>query len=99
MENQHRKITGYRDLSQTEIDLMNEIKALGIQLHDMVEKVRQHIYVQAALLDTLVNPEVAEAELYRLQEAEPHKWQMHGELRLQEGLMMLTRAVAQPTTF
>ena len=27
MENQHQKIKGYRDLSQEEIDLMNEIKA------------------------------------------------------------------------
>lgn len=27
MENQHRKITGYRELTQGEIDLMNEIKA------------------------------------------------------------------------
>ena len=27
MDNQHKKITGYRDLSQTEIDLMNELKA------------------------------------------------------------------------
>ena len=29
MENQHRKISGYRELSQSEIDLMNEVKALG----------------------------------------------------------------------
>ena len=29
MENQHRKITGYRELSQEEIDLMNRIKAHG----------------------------------------------------------------------
>ena len=27
MENQHRQIKGYRELSQEEIDLMNEIKA------------------------------------------------------------------------
>lgn len=27
VENQHRKITGYRDLSEAEIALMNEIKA------------------------------------------------------------------------
>ena len=27
MDNQHQKIKGYRDLSQEEIDLMNEIKA------------------------------------------------------------------------
>ncbi len=32
MENQHRKITGYRDLSQEEIDLMNEGKALAEQV-------------------------------------------------------------------
>lgn len=29
MDNQHQKITGYRDLTQAEIDLMNEVKALG----------------------------------------------------------------------
>lgn len=32
MENQHKKITGYRDLSQEEIDLMNRIKAKGAEL-------------------------------------------------------------------
>lgn len=29
MDNQHKIISGYRDLSQTEIDLMNKIKAFG----------------------------------------------------------------------
>ena len=37
MENQHRKIKGYRELSQFEIDLMNEIKSKGAEL---VEKLR-----------------------------------------------------------
>lgn len=32
MENQHRKITGYRELSQEEVDLMNRIKAKGAEL-------------------------------------------------------------------
>lgn len=32
MENQHRKIAGYRELSQEEIDLMNRIKAAGATL-------------------------------------------------------------------
>lgn len=32
MENQHRKIKGYRELSQAEIDLMNEIKQKGVEL-------------------------------------------------------------------
>lgn len=38
MDNQHQKITGYRDLSQTEIDLMNEGKALAEQCREYVEK-------------------------------------------------------------
>jgi hypothetical protein len=29
MENQHRSIAGYRELSQEEIDTMNDIKALA----------------------------------------------------------------------
>lgn len=32
MENQHRKIDGYRELSQEEVDLMNRIKAKGAEL-------------------------------------------------------------------
>lgn len=40
MENQHRKITGYRELSQVEIDLMNEVKALGVELGNLVQKLQ-----------------------------------------------------------
>ena len=40
MENQHQKIKGYRDLSQQEIDLMNEIKQKGVELGELVEKLR-----------------------------------------------------------
>ncbi len=32
MDNQHRKIAGYRELSQEEVDLMNRIKAKGAEL-------------------------------------------------------------------
>jgi len=38
MENQHRKISGYRELSQEEIDLMNEIKAVGPNLDKLVRR-------------------------------------------------------------
>jgi hypothetical protein len=37
MENQHRKITGYRELSEEEIALMNGIKLVGAQLAEMIE--------------------------------------------------------------
>lgn len=38
MGNQHQKIQGYRDLSQEEIDLMNEGKALAQQCGDFIAK-------------------------------------------------------------
>jgi hypothetical protein len=40
MENQHQKISGYRELSQDEIDLMNEVKAKGVELGELVEKIK-----------------------------------------------------------
>lgn len=40
MDNQHQKITGYRDLTQAEIDAMNEIKAKGAEVGALVEKLR-----------------------------------------------------------
>lgn len=41
MENQHRQIKGYRELSQDEINLMNEIKTKGAELGELVEKLRK----------------------------------------------------------
>lgn len=43
MDNQHEKITGYRDLSQTEIDLMNEIKAKGQEMQTLTERLHAEI--------------------------------------------------------
>ena len=40
MDNQHKKITGYRDLSQAEIDMMNSIKALEAQWNGLVDEMR-----------------------------------------------------------
>jgi len=73
MENQHRHIRGYRELTQSEIDLMNRIKEHGIALGELVEKM-QH-------------PELDQ------------RWVEIGATQLQQGLMALTRAVAQPTFF
>lgn len=38
MDNQHRKIKGYRELSQEEIDLMNDVKSVGIVLQELFNK-------------------------------------------------------------
>jgi hypothetical protein len=40
MENQHRKITGYRELSQSDIDLMNEIKEYEARWNGLVDRLR-----------------------------------------------------------
>ena len=42
MDNQHRKIKGYRELTQEEIDAMNEVKAMGIKLSELVEKLENN---------------------------------------------------------
>lgn len=93
MDNQHTKITGYRDLTQGEIDLMNEIKAKGQELEALVEKVRTHINGQLAPVGRV------EAEYDRLKAAEPGRWASIARTDFQTGLMALTRAVAQPTSF
>lgn len=40
MDNQHRKIEGYRELSQEEIDLMNKVKIHGEKLGQLIEELR-----------------------------------------------------------
>ena len=40
MENQHRTIKGYRELSQDEITLMNEVKEVSAKIGELVEKLR-----------------------------------------------------------
>lgn len=74
MDNQHRKISGYRELSQEEIDLMNRIKSLGPTLQELVDALRE-------------NRELDQ------------RWVSIGATHLQQGLMALTRGVAQPTFF
>lgn len=42
MENQHRKIKGYRELNEAEIDLMNRIKEKGAELGNLVAELRSN---------------------------------------------------------
>ena len=93
MENQHRSIKGYRELTQVEIDLMNRIKAQGALLEQLVTDVRYHIDQQ------MVDSEGDYDEIARIIEANSDRWVEIAMTDLQTGLMALTRAVAQPTTF
>lgn len=93
MENQHRRIKGYRELTQVEIDLMNRIKAQGALLEQLVTDVRYHVDQQ------MVDSEGDYDEIDRIIAANPDRWVEIAMTDLQTGLMALTRAVAQPTTF
>ena len=84
VDNQHKHIKGYRDLSQAEINLMNEIKGLGAQIEGTVAR------VTATQTLTNMTPE---------QLVEARRWTEVAKTNLQIGLMTLTRAVALPTTF
>ena len=107
MENQHRKIKGYRELSQEEIDLMNEIKTKGIELAELVAKVKGHIHKQYTQVDNLLKPgdvynaemAAAHVERERLNAADSYRWLAIAKTDFQTGLMALTRTVAQPETF
>lgn len=43
MDNQHRKIVGYRELSQSDIDLMNKIKLHGENLKLLMEELEGRV--------------------------------------------------------
>lgn len=101
MKDQHAAISGYRDLSQAEIDLMNEIKALGPQIEAVCAKVQAHLIAQREACATFDGEDALPkfAEQLRLDRADPQRWLNWGRDSMQANLMYLTRAVAQPTSF
>lgn len=44
VDNQHKKITGYRDLSEAEIAVMNECKAMAVQVGALYEKIITEVH-------------------------------------------------------
>lgn len=110
MENQHRKIKGYRELSQEEIDLMNRIKAKGAELlalqaelagrinTDFEVKMNRALDAQHGTgFDVYQGASDEAQEFRRFQEAEPARWAAIGKTDIQTGIMALVRAVAQPS--
>lgn len=93
MENQHRKISGYRDLSQAEIDLMNRIKSYEAETLQLVRDVQDHLETQSSASAS------ADAHFpFRFNNAEPFRWASIARTDFQTGFMALVRAVAQPVT-
>lgn len=110
MDNQHRLITGYAELDQEKIDLMNEISEAGKKLEALLEKVNgrttaQRSAVAAKHAQAREEGAISQisidavAESKRLDYAQPERWAALARTELQTGLMFLKRAVAQPQLF
>lgn len=104
MENRHRKITGYREHTKEEIDLMNRIKAIGAEFENLIDAVDEHLREQLADAFTLQSNRndggiEGTEEVNRINAAEPRRWKAKAKASVQDGLMFLTRAVAQTTSF
>lgn len=85
MDNQHKKIKGYRDLSQEEIDLMNEVKAKAEEVGALVQTMMQMRGLPCDAPDGSTAPN--------------GRWLAIAQTDLQKGFMALVRSVAKPTTF
>ncbi len=87
------KITGYRQLTEDEVALMNEGKALAEQVGAYIEKLRvwvpPHVPKDAVGSHPLLAPG---AQL-------DQRWISIGATDLQKGFMAVIRGIAQPTTF
>lgn len=101
MENQHRQIAGYRELSQEEIDLMNEVKGHAEQTRALVKKINERLNIANGVeLDPETSEHLGEAVYTVTEEAyEMGRWLQIGQDHLQQGFMALTRSIARPTTF
>lgn len=88
MDNQHKKIKGYRDLSQEEIDLMNEIKGKGEELGELFTKLEQ-VFDRSEDASPL-----SEAQAFQRQQCISQS-----EVNLKQGIMWLVRSVALPESF
>lgn len=86
MDNQHRKISGYRGLTQAEIDLMNEAKELEARCLAFHAKVKAQIVKQG------YKPEDAE----RADRAQAMRWHAIARTDIETGFMALVRSIAQP---
>jgi hypothetical protein len=110
MDHQHRKIAGYRELSWSDIDLMNRIKAKGAELLALQAELvayldneaasKKNAWATASNADQLQGGDgdstVEGLEFDRFARAEPFRWASIAKTDIQTGVMALVRAIAQP---
>lgn len=98
MENQHKQIKTYEDLTEQEIELMNELKVLEANTLNKIEELGA---MRQAQKDYLTSPECFGNEVEGLnlkQINESHRCLALAKTNLQQGFMWGTRSVALPST-
>ena len=93
MKDQHKKIKGYRDLTQEEIDLMNEIKEHGEITKSLIQKLERMREDQNLTAQTCGDPLTLD------QINESRRCLALAKTNLQQGDMWFVRAVALPDSF
>ena len=92
-----------RKLDEREIAMITRIEAIGREFKALIDSVEDHLDDQLDIAITLQSNRNDEtegtAEIKRIDQAEPLRWKAKAKSSVQDGLMFLTRAVAQPTTF
>ena len=91
MKDQHKKIKGYRDLTEKEIALMNKIKAHAEETRDLIEQV-----VSLRKSQQRFSPVEGLSEI---QIQESLRCLALAKNNLQQGNMWFVRAVALPDSF
>lgn len=82
------KVTGYRQLSEAEVALMNEGKALAEQCGEYISKLRSYPATPPGGLPyTNGDPSLDQ------------RWVSIGATDIQRGFMAVIRGIAQPSTF
>ena len=87
MDNQHQEITGYRELTQDEIDLINEAKELEAKFLDFASHV-EDVLDRQSMHNQEENKRQAEAQAYH--------WLAIGRTDIETGTMAIVRAITQP---
>ena len=98
MENQHKKIKGYRDLSEKEIELMNKIKEHGETTKLLLDDLRA-LRDGGVYHDCFGVPTERADGLTEEQASESFRCLEIAQENLQTGQMWFVRSVALPDSF
>lgn len=93
MSNPNPMFQGYRELSEAEVALIEEVKQHAEKTRSLLSRI-EHFCIDRHEADK-VKPEYVPHSVI----TEPMRWSGIARTELQQGFMSLTRAIAAPTSF